>query len=386
MKAISFNGRDNSGKSQQVRFLKWKNEEFFHVTKPLSAYSTRWPNLHGCEASRWWFEEVGMRELTDIIIESLIARQEDFLDGKISIYDRGVKMFKAVCAATRMTRENILLSEAISITNRQFASASKYLIEEYEVFLEADPVYFREVEDFVEIVRPREDAGFPENIRQQYQKYQSNLSATTGVYFGNIGFHIRVGEPILLIQNQIRERINFLYKIKLPLIKPVTQLIVGFGGLSESGKSSFAEYLRTSHNFCRLKLRYFIESLEKRSQEVTPEAVCFELLDYLERHYFLTRISIESLHDPFIPSMLKLMLGSRMQIVYIEVEHSIRVRRTALELGITFKEVEDIVSKKDKIKRDRGAERVKGIADIVFNNSSDSHESSLATFSNLLFL
>ena len=385
MKAISLNGRDGSGKSQQIRLLKWRNQNQLHITKPLGSYSTRWPKLTGYEASQWWFEIVPVDELTDIIIESLNVRQEDCLSDRFSVYDRGTRMFKAVCAATRMTRENVSLLAAIRITDRQFDGGLSHFTDEYEILFKIDPDYFSRVGKFVEVIRPREDIGFPDSARCRYRQYQSNLAAAMEVYFSQpVPFCIEVKESILSIQNRLREILNTACQIKLPQIRETPQLFVCLGGLSECGKSSFAEHLRINYQFCRLKLRYFIEIIEKRGDAVTPESICLELFDYLERHYFLARISIESLHDPFVPAILKLMLGEQVQIVYIEVDYSTRVRRAAKERNVGFEVADMIVTEKDRIKRDRGAERVRNIADIIFDNSSNVLQLNLKTFADRL--
>ena len=67
MRKVSFNGLDHSGKSQQIRTLVHDSPQLFHVTKPLTEYSHRWPKLEGPEMSRWWFETVSVEELTDIL-------------------------------------------------------------------------------------------------------------------------------------------------------------------------------------------------------------------------------------------------------------------------------------------------------------------------------
>jgi hypothetical protein len=83
--------------------------KFFYKKMPIQ---DRWLNLTGYESSRWWFEQVPIDELAEIIIGSLNTRNRDRADGKISVHDRGWRMFKAVCAATKMVRENVALTEA----------------------------------------------------------------------------------------------------------------------------------------------------------------------------------------------------------------------------------------------------------------------------------
>jgi hypothetical protein len=95
---------------------------------------------------------------------------------------------------------------------------------------------------------------------------------------------------------------------------------------------------------------------------------------------------VESLHDPLIPAALKLMIGDRFKIVFIETDERVRISRAAKELGIPYDQAAIVVTEKDFIKKRRGAETVRSIADWIIDNSSEGVEESLATFSSLLGL
>lgn len=384
---ISLNGRDGSGKSQQLRLLNWGNKEKLYITKPLINYSDRWPKLKGSEMSQWWFQDVPMEELTDIIIESLNSRYRDYDGNKITVHDRGWRMFKAVCVATKVTREKVSLEEAIKVVDEQFEKGLDHTPDEAEILLEVDSSYFSKVKNLIKIIRPDESIGFTEDSQIRYVLYQKNLTEAMNVYFSSSNAHlINVCEPIIDIQNKIRSLFNHLTNLKISNLGQGISLAVGFGGLSECGKSSFAENLRSQYNFLRLKLRYFIEIIEQRGDTWTPESVFFELLHFLEDHPYVPLISFESLHGPDIPAMIKLMLGNRCKIVFIDTEKNVRVDRCAKELDISIEEAARIVVEKDKIKQGRGADAVKDISDIVFNNSSQDHELNIEKFVSLLKL
>lgn len=381
MKAVSLNGPDGSGKSQQLRLLDWQFGQIFHATKPLICYSQRWPNCTGYESSRWWFETVAFEELVDIIIESLNVRQRDYPAEMIPLHDRGSRMFRAVCTATMMTREDTSFAEASGVVNNLFAAKLDQGDDECEVVLQPSHDYFSQIVRFVEMIRPSEGGAFPISAKERYRRYQQHLAQAMSAYFATQPKHlIIVDRPVLEIQNEIRSVLNSEFPLDLPSVGQGLSTIVGFGGLSECGKSSFAEHLRTKHAFCRLKLRYFIESLERRRAAVSPEAICLELLNYFETHYYLQHVSIESLHDPYVPAMMKLLFGHRMRIVFIQTEHVVRVSRAANELGLKIDEAEHIVAEKDLVKIGRGAERVRDIADLIFDNSADDHEANLQDF------
>ncbi len=359
--------------------------QLFHVTKPLTAYSHRWPRLEGPEMSRWWFETVSVEELADIFIESLNRRNKDHCAGKITVLDRGWRMFKAVCVATWLTKEKVGIQEAMAETTRRFITKLDYEPSEFEILLVPNTEYLQSVESVRRLLGSADDV-FPIHMRQRYARYQTYLQETVKECFAETTpQRIEVDASIIEIQNRVRILLNSAYDLQLPGIGNTALMVVGFGGLSECGKSSFAEHLRVHHGFYRLKLRYFIECVEGRGEKATPEKVAMELLRFVQRHYYVQRFSIESLHDPYIPAFLKLMWGERFKIVYLNVDKEIRCRRAALELGVDSSVAYAIVDGKDRAKLDRGANLVCQIADVVFNNASDSLCENLDKFESLLF-
>jgi cytidylate kinase len=80
------------------------------------------------------------------------------------------------------------------------------------------------------------------------------------------------------------------------------------------------------------------------------------------------------------------MLGDRCRIAYLEAPEEVRVRRTVEELGKSPDEVRALIAEKDTVKRGRGAEKVKEIADFVFDNASGNQTQNLHEFTSLLGL
>jgi len=191
---------------------------------------------------------------------------------------------------------------------------------------------------------------------------------------------ISVTSPIVDIQNILRSVFNQTYQLRLSPIANSISRVIGFGGLSECGKSSFADYLRRC-GFYRLKLLYFIEIVEARGEEATPEKVAYELFHFCQRHYYVTEYTIESLHDPYMPAFLKLLLGNRMQIVYLDTDEETRIDRAKSKMGVEEEEVRTEVWVKDHIKLGRGAMKVRDIADLVFDNTPSSLDENLQRFS-----
>jgi hypothetical protein len=265
--------------------------------------------------------------------------------------------------------------------DQRFASLLDHIPDEHEILFEPDQAYFEQIERVSQFIRPKEDDGFPKKAKHRYLRYQANLRAAIEFYFSATrATRITVNQPIVSIQNQLRQHLKKSLNLSLSSIGNTFSVIVGMGGLSECGKSSFAEHLRSSHDFYRLKLRYFIETILQRGEKPTPEAIVLELLTFLDCHYYARRISVESLHDPYIPAMLKLMFGQRMKIAYIDTDVAVRVRRVAKELDVSREKAAMLVERKDEIKKNRGAKSVATIADLILDNSSDDHDGNLRRF------
>ncbi len=389
MKAIvSLNGIDGTGKTQQIKILGNDYPDYFHIPKALVEYSSRWPKIRNeISFSKWWFEEISIYDLFDIFVESLNNRNLDNSTDKIVLLDRGCNMFKAVCVATWITRDDqISLEYASGIVNEKFQKGLRFdPKEEIQIILKPCQEYRKKIEPLLNVWDPPQ--VFTEFTQNRYERYQKNLRNTMAIFFPNSEFlEIYVDASICEIQNRIRHFLNKRTGLNLTEFANSISLMVGFGGLSESGKSSFAEHLRKSYVFSRLKLRYFIEILEKRGELRTNEKIVFELLYFLKCHYFQERISLESLHDPFIPAFLKLLLGEKFKTIFIEVAEEERIRREAQALKVNLGIAKDDIRKRDVIKQNRGALRVKDIADFVVNNNGDNLEVNLSKFTSMLGL
>jgi hypothetical protein len=380
--SVSLSGVDGTGKSTQIKLLYLDNKKIFHVTKPLVAYSNRWKKARGIEMSKWWFEDVPLEMLTDIIIESLNARNSDRTDSKIQLLDRGWMMFKAVCASTWVTRDNQMsIDAATEAIDEMFLKRLDYKPEETEILLVPDQSYFETVRTFIQdSKRPLEREVFPDNVEARYARYQANLRLIMARYFARPEVQlVAVDSSACNINDKIRRGITSVSGVEIAKLIDKLRTIVGFSGLSESGKSSFAEHLRKELAFTRLKLRYFIEVLERKEISRTDEDIVFELLLFIRRHYYIDKISLESLHDPYVPAILKLMLGDRFQLVYLDTVKEKRVHRASLQGGgsTLLHDVKKEIEVKDALKIERGVQDVAKLADIVLDNNQDDFSNSM---------
>lgn len=383
MKVISFNGSDGIGKTQQIGLL--KNESELNFTGKLIDYTSRWPKLNSAEDFNWWFRDVPFLDLVSIIIEAIKARRLSYSSNKININDRGTRMFKAVCTATLIVREQLIVEEAVERVERLFNDELGVNEQEQEIFFRANPEYSAKIKPILTVVNSKS---------HQYLAWQSKLYTEYQMWLAHLMDHyflnessvriIQVDSCILEIQNKLRDVLNEMTGVYLQPICKNLEKIIAFGGLSESGKSSFAEKLSKHHKYYRLKIKYFDGVIRSRGAQSNPLTIGKELLDFLHNHKHVTHASVESLHNVDLPAYFKLLFGKKVKVVFLDTPEILRVRRTAKELDISQDEARCRTLEKDKMKILEGADRVKDIADIVFSNESDDFETSFQTFVNCL--
>lgn len=383
MKEISISGSDGVGKTQQISLLAMDGEGL-QFTGRLTDYSDRWPKLAPADDFNWWFKEVPFHDFVSIVTESLRNRRAACVVGRTAVHDRGVRMFKAVCAATMVARGESAEVDAARIVDELFLKAG--VVEDgSEILLRISPTYQEETRQLREVIEARDQKYLPWQ-NELYARYQKWLAIFMDHYFSGLSSAnvITVNDCILGIQTQLRESIGGMGYPVSPMPCGNLKKLVAFGGLSESGKSSYADRLRTHHGYSRLKIKYFDDVVRDRGLASCPETIASELLVFLDSHKHLTHVSIESLHNANLPAYLKLLFGSRMKIVYLDVPQETRVARTSHELGISVQDAAKKVAEKDAVKIERGADKVAEIADIVFRNEVNGFESGFSKFIDLL--
>ncbi|HEX8974043.1 MAG TPA: hypothetical protein VF817_00975 [Patescibacteria group bacterium] len=378
---------DGCGKTTQIKLLEIGSDNLFYFTKPLVKYTDRWPQGSGEEVAKWWFEDVEITEFISIIINSLNERAQSCPDGMIPIFDRGVKMFKAVCAATCATRLDGEVMDFIEDVDRRFSDGLNFAVDEVELFLRPSLAYFESVSQNISISASRPVGNYSEKSQKRYALYQRNLSEAVSFYF-NQGSPvvINIDACIIDVQNAIRDSLNGKLNISLDPLARNLEKIVGLGGMSECGKSSFGDHLRLNHEFYRIKIRYFSQMLKSRGITPSPSEIAMEFIRFIEAHYYVRRFSLESLHSPDFPAFFKLLFGDRYKTVFIDTDFDKRVERTLAGTNASVSDVEMAIRVKDEKKLACEALSVGHIADIVFDNNSDDLAGNLVRFSKQLSL
>lgn len=381
MSKLAISGCDGIGKTQQVRLTELGTSMVTHRLKRLVEYGDRWPALSETETHNWWFGQVGFDTLSSIIIEALNDRNANCASNKINIFDRGTIMFKAVLAATFATRELGTIEDGYIHVDNSFAHLLQYNPNEFEFLLVPDKIYQDSIKTLVRIADTRDNKYTTEQVTR-YEVYQKYLEEAIEHYYAGMPMvqKITVNSCLLDIQNEIRKRTNCMFSTNLPMVCESFERGIGLGGLSESGKSCFGDTLSMEFGFYRLKLRYFEDALIRNRQTVNSSNMGFELASFLNCHPHISRVSVESIHDPILPSYLKLLFGERFKIVFLDTPEKLRIGRTAAKTGMSIDEAKNQVIAKDRIKRSRGAHRVKTIADVVIDNSADGLRNNIQEF------
>ncbi|WP_405832926.1 DUF4254 domain-containing protein [Streptomyces sp. NBC_01176] len=155
-------------------------------------------------------------------------------------------------------------------------------------------------------------------------------------------------------------------------VKPSRRLdrVLAFGGLSECGKSTSAEFVRRMCGAQRLKIGFLLRQAAHREGLADPyalsarrqaELLLGELNRFAEAHVDTRLFTIESVHDDASIAELKQLMSDRLQIVYLDASFAVRVERSGTPAPT--------VAAKDEIKMSRGAHQVAALADHVIDNS-----------------
>lgn len=127
-----------------------------------------------------------------------------------------------------------------------------------------------------------------------------------------------------------------------------------------------------------LRNRYLMNNATKQlgkdvyslSEALQGRMLVQQLEEYAKSHYWVSVLSLESVHRFGSIYEAKRILGPLLQIVYVDVEEEERIRRQMSAVSPT--DVDEFVRElkaKDVTKRARGADKVKEIADLVLDNN-----------------
>lgn len=324
---LAVSGPDNVGKSTQLRILARRIGPSAVLAGSLDAYDPRWRAIKLLGMADWWFGQGSVEEVADVLACSYLERTRQKPESELWLVDRGIPMLEASVAATVAVREELSAEAA---------------------------------------------ADRARSILATYEAYERHLHDQIGrlIAEGRFAARIVTGDlPIMSVQARLRE-LACGAGIEVPMCRLPQLKVLAMGGLSESGKSTAAEYLRVRHGFARLKIGYLIETAAVLrgvsdpydSDPATQAELLIDGLDqYCTAHHYLERVTIGSLHRGKPTRELRKLLGGALTIVYLDTDQRYREQRGTAGASD--------VRTRDVVKRERGAEAISVIADEVIRNN-----------------
>ena len=363
---LAISGADNTGKTTQLRILARRIAPLADVAGPLDDHDPRWTRIRDTGMAKWWFEKAPVAEVADVLARSFLERARQTCRSALRLVDRGIPMLEASLAATVAVRENLDATHATQRVARLLTPYNEDLRQAESA--ERGVVLLHDTDPAAAAARSlaREPAA-----DYRYAAYQRHLNVQIHRMAdeGRFGTVVITGDrSIIAIQAELRGHLSGVQSA-LPPCSLAAVRVVAFGGMSESGKSTAADYLRTHYGFARLKIGYLIEGAAARSgisdPYREPAAIQAELLaDSLDRycaaHHFLTQLSLESVHRDEPAAELRKLLGGNLTTVYLDTPGRIREQR-----GVAGSAD---VRERDAVKHHRGAAAVAALADVVINN------------------
>jgi dephospho-CoA kinase len=370
---IAVSGPDNVGKSTQVRLLVERGD--LVDAGPLDVHDRRWQPARAAGLAAWWFEVAPLAEVVDVLACSYLARSTAHTAEAAGsaaaaprrVVDRGIPMLEATVVATVAVRERLDHPSA--------AQRAAELLAPYQPDLERAEA--RE-SGILMLHCDEPSAGVARTLSREaettprYANYQHALHGHLHQQndAGRFGHTITVADQSILA---VHEAIaTWLASLGVDIAPPALARVnvVALGGLSESGKSTAGAYLQARHGYARLKIGYLLETAAARrgiadvyglDAVALAELLIGGLEDYCAAHHFLRRLSIESLHRAGLTAELAKLLGHRLTVVYLDADQMTRRARAVQGTGD--------LRRRDVVKKARGAEDVRHLADLVLDNS-----------------
>jgi hypothetical protein len=365
--AVGVSGPDNVGKSTQIRLLSRRVSGVIDAGR-LDDFDPRWVRAREAGLADWWFSAAPVAEVVDVLARSYLARvQAGLRDGGVRLIDRGIPMLEASIVATVVVREARDHPSAVERT-RQLLAPYQQELDRAEVG-EFGLLLLHDVDPHAGAARALAREA---EVSARYAVFQTML----GVHLhsqaagGRFAEAITVGDrSILSVQHELGVHLSRL-GVRVPDVALEQVQVLALGGLSESGKSTASHYLQARHGYARLKIGYLLQVAAARHRipdvyaldaTALAELLAEVLEEFCAAHHFQRRVAIESLHRAGMTRELVKLLGRRLTVVYMDAEASLREAR-----GVAGP---DDVRERDVVKRARGADQVRDIADAVIDNN-----------------
>ncbi|MEV4356866.1 nucleotidyltransferase domain-containing protein [Nonomuraea sp. NPDC049625] len=364
---VALSGPDNVGKTTHARLLQHRTGA--RSLGPLDDYDRRWQHAKRNGLPDWWFGTAPIEEVADVLACSYLARSAAAQSGPpapLILIDRGMTMLVASVAATIAVRDHTrteLAAERAHLLLAPYASAIAHAQQaEHEILL----LHHAAPREGARMALSREPAITPVYRRYQHalNEHLAKLPPSDAIVAGE--------RPILAVHADICATLTR-PAVLAPTIND--RWIIALGGLSECGKSTAGRHLQHEHGVTRLKIGYLLDLAAARHRLTDiyalpiaeqAELLAQELDAYAHAHHYQQTFSIESLHSHDLATELRKLLGDSLTTVYLDADPTVRATRGTLG--------PDDVTERDRIKRARGADRVRDIAQHVIDNNRSATE------------
>ncbi|GJC88094.1 hypothetical protein ColLi_10932 [Colletotrichum liriopes] len=372
---VSINGVGDLGKTPQIHLLPsdWR---ILCLGDILEDDSDLCAKVAGAD---WWWKS-SADEFVSEIFKAVVRRHSRAVDAgssahRLAVLQCGANMLEAVALVMIAIKEK---HEDLAVAKAAFdiiiAKLGLTIPREHHAILirhDTDPDDTAETPPGVEnspSPRPvdRDDERYREMLRRALRMQESvdqydYVCVVTG------------GRSQRQIQDDIRGYLRsagILPDLLKPTFKGI-KTIYALAGLSECGKSTVADMIHKAHGTSgvRLKMSYFLDTASNElgydiyslSGDRRAAALLRGLDAYGRCHWYLSTLTIESVHRYDSIAILKSYLGPLLQIIYIDTNEEIRLQRSGRP--------KTRLEQKDAAKKERGAEGVKKIADVVIDNN-----------------
>lgn len=335
---ISLNGADNVGKSTMIDYMPMNDVE---IRSSVSEYDDLLNDLKKKNTLKeWFFTKSTHEEFINVTMRATNKRADvrPKNNTKFLIYDRGGLMCEAVCITIIACKEKCDLIQAATI----YAS----IIDKYGIYVPREDIrillkHGHCLEDSLQISLNRECEH-----DQLYDEYQMLLQKQLLIQELNNQYTdiINVTDmSVVQVQNQIRTIIrnyclSSFIKIDRRHFNPMFEhvnMIIAFDGMSQSGENTLAESICQKLEsigvaYQRLQIQDFIELASNTlgldayqfSEQKQANQLVKQLDHYINRHYWIAVVTMESCHRFGCIQSLKKILGDLLQIFNVDMMKS----------------------------------------------------------------
>lgn len=339
------------------------------TARALDAHDPRWVDAHARGLADWWFRSASLEEVVDVLACSYLDRSGAGDDGGVRLVDRGIPMLEASVAATVAARERFGHAAA--------ARRAMELLVPYHDDLERA----EDGEWGVLLLHAPEPAA---GAKRALAREQEVVSAEYAIYQRVLNDHLHaladsgrfaqtivVGERAILdVQHELRELLRDRLGLNVPGMSLHGVQVVASAGLSEAGKSTAGAYLAARQGYARLKIGYLLESaaalcdiadVYALEEARIAEMLVLGLEAYCAAHHFQRHVSVESLHRAGMAAELARLLGDQLTVIYLDASPEVRAARNLAGPAD--------LHERDALKRSRGAEGIRQLANVVIDNN-----------------